>query len=65
MDLLPALDPAHPDDWLLLVGNELDRISVWNNPQDVKGKRNAEPTQTTIEVTPIGGWTFDEDDAIV
>lgn len=27
MDLLPALDPAHPDDWLLLVGNDNDFIA--------------------------------------
>ena len=27
MNLLPALDPAHPDDWLLLVGNDNDFIA--------------------------------------
>ena len=27
MDLLPALDPAHPKDWLLLVGNDNDFIA--------------------------------------
>ena len=27
MDLQPALDPAHPDDWLLLVGNDNDFIA--------------------------------------
>ena len=27
MDLLPALDPEHPDDWLLLVGNDNDFIT--------------------------------------
>lgn len=27
MDLLPALDPAHPDDWLLIVGNDNDFIA--------------------------------------
>ncbi|QWT18948.1 esterase-like activity of phytase family protein [Bacillus sp. NP157] len=27
MDLLPVLDPAHPDDWFLLVGNDNDFIA--------------------------------------
>jgi hypothetical protein len=27
MDLVPALDPAHPDDWFLLVGNDNDFIA--------------------------------------
>jgi hypothetical protein len=27
MDLLPVLDPAHPDDWYLLVGNDNDFIA--------------------------------------
>ncbi|HBK45362.1 MAG TPA: hypothetical protein DDZ67_02780 [Xanthomonadaceae bacterium] len=27
MDLLPALDPSHPDDWLLIVGNDNDFIA--------------------------------------
>ncbi|UPG95125.1 esterase-like activity of phytase family protein [Luteibacter aegosomatissinici] len=27
MDLLPALDPGHPDDWFLLVGNDNDFIA--------------------------------------
>lgn len=27
MDLLPALDPAHPHDWLLLIGNDNDFIA--------------------------------------
>lgn len=27
MDLLPALDPKHPDEWLLLVGNDNDFIA--------------------------------------
>lgn len=27
MDLLPALDPQHPDDWLLLIGNDNDFIA--------------------------------------
>jgi hypothetical protein len=27
MDLVPALDPSHPDDWFLLVGNDNDFIA--------------------------------------
>ena len=27
MDLVPALDPARPDDWFLLVGNDNDFIA--------------------------------------
>lgn len=27
MDLLPSLDPAHPDDWFLIVGNDNDFIA--------------------------------------